>query len=149
MARSVTVVGLGPGAWGQVTLEAREAIASASEVWLRTARHPVVSSLPTGPTVQSFDYLYDEKGTFAEVYAAIVARLLELARRPEGVVYAVPGHPLVGDRTYGGQEKYGLSRQFLHAHRLAFSHPTSKAPLEFSSPLPPDLAEALEAARAA
>ena len=63
--------------------------------------------------------------------------------------FAAIGHPLVGDRTYGGQEKYGLSRQFLHAHRLAFSHPTSNAPLEFSSPLPPDLAAALEAARAA
>ncbi len=99
MAGNITVVGLGPGAWGLVTLEAKEAIANAPEIWLRTARHPVVASFPTSTKVQAFDYLYDEKKTFDEVYAAIVARLLELARRPEGVVYAVPGHPLVGERT--------------------------------------------------
>ncbi len=99
MAGNVTVVGLGPGAWGQVTLEAKEAIADAAEVWLRTARHPVVSALPAGTKIQTFDYLYDEKKSFDEVYAAIVARLLELARRPEGVVYGVPGHPLVGERS--------------------------------------------------
>ena len=99
MASSITIVGLGPGAWGQVTLEAREVLASAPEVWLRTARHPVVPSLPAGPQIHSFDHLYDEKETFAEVYGAIVERVLTLGSRPEGVVYAVPGHPLVGERT--------------------------------------------------
>ncbi|MHB1004560.1 MAG: bifunctional methyltransferase/pyrophosphohydrolase YabN [Chloroflexota bacterium] len=99
MANSITILGLGPGTWGQVTIEAQEVLASALEVWLRTARHPVVASLPGGPRGQSFDYLYDEKESFDEVYAAIVARLLDLARRPGGVVYAVPGHPLVGERS--------------------------------------------------
>lgn len=99
MANSITVVGLGPGAWGHVTLEAREVLAGAGEVWLRTARHPVVDSLPKGPAYRSFDQVYDEQPTFDAVYGAIVARLLELARRPEGAVYAVPGHPLVGERT--------------------------------------------------
>ena len=59
------------------------------------------------------------------------------------------GHPLVGDKTYGGQEKHGLSRQFLHAHRLAFAHPTTGERLSFRSELPPDLVAALAAARAA
>jgi 23S rRNA pseudouridine1911/1915/1917 synthase len=58
------------------------------------------------------------------------------------------GHPLTGDATYGGAERYGLRRQFLHAHRLAFQHPRSGEPLEFTSPLPEDLAAALEAAHA-
>jgi 23S rRNA pseudouridine1911/1915/1917 synthase len=61
--------------------------------------------------------------------------------------FAAIGHPLIGDPTYGGAEKYGLKRQFLHAHRLAFSHPTTGAALDFSSELPADLAAALEAAR--
>ncbi len=61
--------------------------------------------------------------------------------------FAAIGHPLTGDATYGGAERYGLGRQFLHAHRLAFRHPRSGEPLEFASPLPPDLAAALEAAR--
>jgi 23S rRNA pseudouridine1911/1915/1917 synthase len=62
--------------------------------------------------------------------------------------FAAIGHPLVGDSTYGGKVRYGLGRQFLHAHRLAFRHPGTGAPLDFSSPLPEDLAAALEAAHA-
>ena len=62
--------------------------------------------------------------------------------------FAAIGHPLTGDSTYGGAERYGLARQFLHAHRLAFRHPRSGEPLEFASPLPSDLATALEAAHA-
>jgi 23S rRNA pseudouridine1911/1915/1917 synthase len=61
--------------------------------------------------------------------------------------FAAIGHPLTGDETYGGAERYGLRRQFLHAHRLAFEHPRSGERLSFSSPLPDDLAAALEAAR--
>jgi 23S rRNA pseudouridine1911/1915/1917 synthase len=63
--------------------------------------------------------------------------------------FAAIGHPLTGDVTYGGAERYGLERQFLHAHRLAFEHPLSGERLAFESPLPADLAAALEAARAA
>jgi 23S rRNA pseudouridine1911/1915/1917 synthase len=59
------------------------------------------------------------------------------------------GHPLIGDSTYGGEEKYGLGRQFLHAHRLAFAHPASGEAMEFRSELPADLAAALRAARSA
>ena len=63
--------------------------------------------------------------------------------------FAAIGHPLTGDATYGGAGRYGLERQFLHAHRLAFTHPLSGERLEFTSELPADLAAALEAARAA
>jgi 23S rRNA pseudouridine1911/1915/1917 synthase len=63
--------------------------------------------------------------------------------------FAAIGHPLVGDPTYGGERKYGLERQFLHAHRLAFVHPASGERLAFVSELPDDLAAALAAARAA
>ena len=63
--------------------------------------------------------------------------------------FAAIGHPLAGDTTYGGERKYGLERQFLHAHRLAFAHPLSGERLSFSSELPTDLATALAAARTA
>jgi len=62
--------------------------------------------------------------------------------------FAAIGHPLTGDVTYGGAERYGLERQFLHAHRLAFEHPAGGERLSFESPLPADLASALDAARA-
>ncbi|HEX5712616.1 MAG TPA: RluA family pseudouridine synthase [Solirubrobacterales bacterium] len=63
--------------------------------------------------------------------------------------FAAIGHPLSGDVTYGGAERYGLGRQFLHAHRLAFAHPATGERLSFESPLPADLAAALDEARAA
>jgi 23S rRNA pseudouridine1911/1915/1917 synthase len=63
--------------------------------------------------------------------------------------FAAIGHPLAGDTTYGGERKYGLERQFLHAHRLSFVHPMTGEQLSFVSELPTDLAAALEVARAA
>jgi 23S rRNA pseudouridine1911/1915/1917 synthase len=62
--------------------------------------------------------------------------------------FAAIGHPITGDPTYGGAARYGLRRQFLHAHRLGFRHPRTGAALDFTSPLPADLAAALEAAHA-
>jgi 23S rRNA pseudouridine1911/1915/1917 synthase len=63
--------------------------------------------------------------------------------------FAAIGHPLAGDTTYGGAQKYGLSRQFLHAHRLAFAHPLNGEAMSFGSELPADLTAALDAARGA
>ncbi len=55
--------------------------------------------------------------------------------------------PVAGDPVYGIAGDLGLERQFLHAARLAFDHPITGAEIDVSSPLPPDLAAALEAAR--
>jgi 23S rRNA pseudouridine1911/1915/1917 synthase len=58
------------------------------------------------------------------------------------------GHPVVGDPEYGTAGRLGLERQFLHAARLAFTHPVSGARVDVSSPLPADLRAALERAGA-
>jgi 23S rRNA pseudouridine1911/1915/1917 synthase len=58
------------------------------------------------------------------------------------------GHPVCGDPEYGTAGLYGLERQFLHAEHLAFTHPVTGAPVDVHSPLPPDLAAALERAAA-
>lgn len=55
---------------------------------------------------------------------------------------AAIGHPLVADVLYGGTVAGGLERQALHAYRLAFAHPLTQEPLEFTSPVPPDFATA-------
>ncbi|OHV40601.1 MULTISPECIES: RluA family pseudouridine synthase [Pseudofrankia] len=61
-------------------------------------------------------------------------------------------HPCVGDLAYGADptlaEKLGLRRQWLHAFELSFEHPADGRPVTFTSPDPPDLAEALERLRA-
>jgi 23S rRNA-/tRNA-specific pseudouridylate synthase len=60
------------------------------------------------------------------------------------VHFAAIGHPVVGDRVYGRASPV-LKRQFLHACRLSFRHPVDGRPLEFESPLPEDLLQALAA----
>jgi tetrapyrrole methylase family protein/MazG family protein len=95
----LTVVGLGPGDPALLTVEAQRTLAAAPEVWLRTARHPAVPGLPVGPRYESFDQAYEQAASFEETYERIVRRVFELAARPDGVVYAVPGHPLVGEAT--------------------------------------------------
>ena len=97
MKQGITIVGLGPGDPKQLTLEAQQVLQEAGEVYLRTCRHPTVTSLPPGASLHFFDHLYEEKSTFAEVYDEIARQIMELGRRPRGVVYAVPGHPLVGE----------------------------------------------------
>jgi len=98
VAAGITIVGLGPGRLEQLTLEAWRLLQATPEVYLRTSRHPLVAELPTA-TVHSFDGLYDAHAAFEAVYEAIAQRVLALGQRDEGVVYAVPGHPLVGETT--------------------------------------------------
>ena len=57
--------------------------------------------------------------------------------------------PVAGDPVYGVPGDLGLERQFLHAGRLAFDHPLTGERVDVSSPLPNDLAAALERARTA
>ncbi|HEY67903.1 MAG TPA: nucleoside triphosphate pyrophosphohydrolase [Thermoflexia bacterium] len=96
---SITIVGLGPGDPRHLTREAWDVLEAANEVWLRTAHHPTVAGLPPHLTLHSFDHLYEEAEGFAQVYDAIAGEILRLGQRPEGVIYAVPGHPLVGEAT--------------------------------------------------
>ncbi len=97
MSTDIIIVGLGPGDPDLITREAWHVLATAGEVWLRTRRHPTVAGLPVGPVYHSFDALYEQHTTFADVYAAIADKIIELGRRDSGVIYAVPGHPLVGE----------------------------------------------------
>jgi 23S rRNA pseudouridine1911/1915/1917 synthase len=52
------------------------------------------------------------------------------------------GHPLVGDALYGGRPLLGLQRQALHAERLCFEHPVTRAAVDLRVAPPPDLARA-------
>lgn len=54
------------------------------------------------------------------------------------------GHPLVADAVYGGKDAGGMTRQALHAFRLAFTHPMTGQALVLHAPLPADMAQALE-----
>lgn len=95
----ITLLGLGPGDPTHLTRQAWEVLTAAAEVWLRTRQHPAVASLPAALELHSFDSLYETGEDFEAVYAAIVEQVLALGRRPQGVLYAVPGHPFVAEAT--------------------------------------------------
>jgi len=95
----IIIVGLGPGDGRLLTQEAWQLLQEAGEVYLRTSRHPAVADLPAHIVRRSFDHVYDSADEFAAVYAEIADTVLQLARRPEGVIYAVPGHPHIAEAT--------------------------------------------------
>ncbi len=93
------MVGLGP-AGADLLPPATVALldAAGGRAFLRTARHPAARRFGGAAT---FDDLYETATTFDEVYAGIVERLVAAAAEaaPDAVVYAVPGSPLVAERT--------------------------------------------------
>uniref|UniRef100_A0A7C5RST2 MazG family protein n=1 Tax=Thermomicrobium roseum TaxID=500 RepID=A0A7C5RST2_THERO len=93
----LTIVGLGPGAPEHLTAAAAAALSEA-RVLVRTRLHPVAQSFPNADRWMSCDDLYEAASSFEEVYDRIVGRVIEEARRAP-LVYAVPGHPLVGEAT--------------------------------------------------
>lgn len=92
----ITVCGLGPGGPGDVTAATLELLQSENQVFVRTVKHPTVKLLTN---VVSFDHLYEEADTFDEVYDRIVDELVGHAHDIGSVVYAVPGSPLVLERS--------------------------------------------------
>jgi tetrapyrrole methylase family protein/MazG family protein len=103
MPASITIVGLGPGQLTDLTVSAHtvleQAAASGQHVYFRTTIHPIVTPLrEILPTLQieSFDRLYDASEKWDTLYAEIAEKLCTLAVQ-QPVVYAVPGHPLVGE----------------------------------------------------
>jgi tetrapyrrole methylase family protein/MazG family protein len=96
----LTLVGLGPGSWETLTMEAADALRAAPEIYIRSSAHPAFSMLqsrfPT-QTIHTFDDLFASSPGLNPVYRGIAARVAELARGDGGVVYAVPGSALIGD----------------------------------------------------
>ncbi len=99
----IVILGLGPGEATLLTRRAWQIIedcaANQIEIYVRTSQHPVVSSFPSSTRVISFDELYEKNDTFEAVYQQIIETILQLAQRPQGVIYAVPGHPYVAEAT--------------------------------------------------
>jgi tetrapyrrole methylase family protein/MazG family protein len=95
-AARVVVIGLGPGDPALVTAAASSEVERIPTRFLRTSRHP--SAHLVEPAV-SFDDLYERAASVEEVYGGIVDLLAEAAIREGEVLYAVPGSPLVAERS--------------------------------------------------
>lgn len=96
----ITIVGLGPGSFGLMTAETLEIMKKAPALVLRTAKHPTVPELQSrGIKFTSYDFVYDTEPTFATVYQTIAHDVIGQAQRGADVVYAVPGSPMVAEKT--------------------------------------------------
>ena len=99
---SITIVGLGPGPFGCISLETWDILRQAPLLLLRTAIHPTVEELlARGIVFESYDSFYEQGADFDSIYAAIAADVLERAQQGLDVVFAVPGSPVVAEKTVG------------------------------------------------
>ncbi len=99
MTPSITILGLGPAGIELLTRQAWQVLEECSEIHLRTRHHPTIAGFPTHLTIHSFDDLLETPSSFEHLSTAIVEQVLALGRRPQGVVYAVPGHPFIAEAT--------------------------------------------------
>ncbi|MFZ5592084.1 MAG: nucleoside triphosphate pyrophosphohydrolase, partial [Bacillota bacterium] len=95
------IAGLGPGSLDLLPPRVLALLQESRYVYLRTAVHPVVADLERmGVKFQTFDHLYQQAASFEEIYQEIAQTLLQrLAAGQSPLVYAVPGHPLVAERS--------------------------------------------------
>ncbi|MCX7885458.1 MAG: nucleoside triphosphate pyrophosphohydrolase [Caloramator sp.] len=92
----IKIIGLGPGSWDDLTLKCINAIKYANNLYLRTDKHPCVEYIRSlGIPFKTFDNFYEKSDNFDEVYEKIARHIVNL----EDVVYAVPGHPLVAEKS--------------------------------------------------
>ncbi len=104
VSTAITILGLGPGRWDDLTLQARAVLEQAASnditVYFRTLIHPTVEALKReipNLHIESFDSFYDESTSWDTLYSRIAEQLCSLAEQQPPVLYAVPGHPLIGE----------------------------------------------------
>jgi tetrapyrrole methylase family protein/MazG family protein len=95
----IIVVGLGPGDPALRTVQVEQCLSEASQIWLRTGRHPSSRGLPNHILAYTFDDVYEQAASLDDVYARIAERLRERAAQTGSVLYGVPGDPMVGERS--------------------------------------------------
>ncbi|MCQ6276725.1 nucleoside triphosphate pyrophosphohydrolase [Bacillus sp. V3B] len=96
--KKINIIGLGAGDLDQLPLGVYKLLNSGVPVYLRTKEHPVVSELEKeGFCYHSFDSIYEKHEQFEAVYEDICETLL--SNKEDELIYAVPGHPLVAEKT--------------------------------------------------
>ncbi|MDM8520561.1 nucleoside triphosphate pyrophosphohydrolase [Anaerolineales bacterium HSG6] len=91
MAKSITIVGLGPGMTKFWTLAAYQHLTEATTVYVQTKYHPSVTDIPG--QVNSFQGWYETTAKLEAIHDRLAVEIVRLGQQEEGVTYAVPGHP--------------------------------------------------------
>jgi tetrapyrrole methylase family protein / MazG family protein len=111
MKAKVIVVGLGFGDADSLSIGTWRLLKEKQAIFLRTEKHPVAEWLKEQRiSFVSFDEVYERHASFAPVYEEIAERLLEEAQRQREIVYAVPGHPMVAEKTVQLLKERGAKR---------------------------------------
>jgi len=103
----ITVLGLGSGS--SLTAQAQVLLAAATRVYVHMRAHPANRMLPEHVAVEDFDAVYERAERWSTVPHTIAAMLLARAAQEENPIFAVPGHPLIGNRVV--QQLRTLARQ--------------------------------------
>ena len=99
MKNAITIIGLGAGDLNQLSLGIYKKLKQEQQCFVRTIDHPVISELQAeGIEFFSFDEVYEKHDQFEAVYEEISETLLKEAAT-KNVLYAVPGHPMVAEKT--------------------------------------------------
>ncbi|QNK49732.1 nucleoside triphosphate pyrophosphohydrolase [Brevibacterium sp. PAMC23299] len=95
----ITIIGLGAGDLEQLPLGIYKKLIQTGQCYVRTADHPVIGDLKReGINFTAFDGIYEKHDQFEDVYEEIAETLLHEASN-RSVLYAVPGHPMVAEKT--------------------------------------------------
>lgn len=95
----ITIIGLGAGDLEQLPLGIYKKLIQTEQCYVRTADHPVIGDLKReGINFTAFDGIYEKHDQFEAVYEEIAETLLHEASN-RSVLYAVPGHPMVAEKT--------------------------------------------------
>ncbi len=96
----INIVGLGPGSLESLTMGAIQLIKQNNNIFLRTKKHPTVKFLKDeGIHFTTYDGKYEQAESFDEVYSSIAEDLVKQHELLGDIVYAVPGHPLVAEKS--------------------------------------------------
>ncbi|EJE7236060.1 nucleoside triphosphate pyrophosphohydrolase [Clostridium botulinum] len=96
----INIIGLGPGSKESITLGTIDSLKTVDKVFLRTEKHPTVEYInKLGITYETFDGEYEVGESFDDVYNSIAKSLIEASKDYSDIIYAVPGHPLVAEKS--------------------------------------------------
>ncbi|WP_434294992.1 nucleoside triphosphate pyrophosphohydrolase [Clostridium botulinum] len=96
----INIIGLGPGSKESITLGTIDSLKTVDKVFLRTEKHPTVEYInKLGITYETFDGEYEVGESFDDVYNSIAKSLIEASKNYSDIIYAVPGHPLVAEKS--------------------------------------------------
>jgi len=96
----ITIIGLGPGEFHHLTLQAFNLLKNKDKLFLRTKVHPLVKDFPKySITYESCDAFYEESESFDQVYKKIADFIISKAKKHGDIQYAVPGDPLALENT--------------------------------------------------